>query len=120
MQSILTTIKKMLGIAYEYEVYDVDITALINSTFLILKQLGVGPKEGFFITDSSQIWEDFLPSGPLLESVKSYIYMKVRLVFDPPSSSYVVTAYENQIKEFEWRANVESDRGCKNVQSSGC
>lgn len=109
MQSILGTIKKMLGIADEYEVYDTDILVLLNSVFISLKQLGVGPKEGYSVKDANNLWTEFLPDGPLLEATKSYIYMKVRLIFDPPSTSYIIESFNKAIAEYEFRANVDAD-----------
>lgn len=106
--SILDTIKKMLGITSEETAFDVDIITLINAAFMTLKQLGVGPTAGFSITDLNSIWSDFTDNEAMLGSIQSYIYMKVRVVFDPPSSS-VLTAMESAIKELEWRMNVEVD-----------
>lgn len=111
MDSILTSIKKMLGVTEEYEHFDADIIMHINSTFMILTQLGVGPSEGFSIKDKTALWSDFIPENSNLESVKSYIYMKVRLLFDPPTSSAVMESMKNQISELEWRLNVEVDPG---------
>lgn len=110
MQSILTTIKKLLGIVEEYEAFDQDILVMINSAFLNLKQLAVGPEEGFSISSKEQVWTDFLPEGSLLEAVKQYLYLKVRITFDPPSSSFVLEAYNKQIQELEWRMNVDADK----------
>lgn len=108
MESILTSIKKMLGITEEYTHFDPDIVMHINSVFMILTQLGVGPKEGFIIEDSATTWFDFIPdAAPIkVEAVKSYIYLKVKLMFDPPSKTDVV---ERQISELEWRMNVLVD-----------
>jgi len=108
MESILNTIKKMLGIDPEYDQFDSEIVVNINSVFLTLKQLGVGPATTFSITDVEQKWTDFVETTDL-EAVKMYIYLKVRLGFDPPSSSFVQTSMENQIKELEFRLNVECD-----------
>lgn len=112
MESILTSIKKLLGIAEEYEHFDKDIIMHINSVFMILTQLGVGPSKGFMITDSSASWDDFLPedSGKL-EAVKTYMYMKVQLMFDPPTSSVVMEAKNRMINELEWRLNAAADSG---------
>lgn len=109
MESILISIKKLLGITEEYEHFDSDIIMHINSVFMILTQIGVGPSEGFFITDKTATWDDFIPTGKSLESVKSYVYMKVKLLFDPPQSSAVMESMKNMISEFEWRLNVEVD-----------
>lgn len=111
MDSILTSIKKLLGIPEEYEHFDVDLIMHINSVFTVLTQLGVGPSEGFSISDSSAIWEDFLPDMRNYESVKSYMHMKVKLLFDPPASSVVMESMNRLINEFEWRLNVTADPG---------
>lgn len=102
MESILTSVKKMLGIAEEYEHFDSDIVMHINSVFMILTQLGVGPSEGFSIEDETSVWMEFV-SDNSLEAVKSYMYLKVKLLFDPPSSSAVLESTNRMISEFEWR-----------------
>ncbi len=109
-ESILTTIKKLLGISEEDTSFDIDIIVNINSAFSILYQLGVGDS-GFSITGSSERWSDYLEDMSKLEMIKNYIYLKVKLVFDPPQSSRVIESYENQIKELEFRINVEVDPG---------
>lgn len=109
MESILTSVKKLLGITEEYEHFDSDIIMHINSVFMILTQLGVGPSEGFFITDKYATWDEFIPTGKSMESVKSYMYMKVKLLFDPPQSSAVMESMKNMISEFEWRLYIEVD-----------
>ena len=109
MRSILITIKKLLGIDSEYTHFDQDIILHINSVFMILTQLGVGPSEGFMITDATDMWDDFLPEGQQLELVKSYMHLKVKLLFDPPLGSTVMAAMERMISEFEWRLNVAVD-----------
>jgi len=109
MDSILLSIKKLLGIAEDYTIFDSDIIIHINSAFMILKQLGVGPEEGFSITDSTSVWTDFIADIDKINLVKSYIYLKVRLLFDPPQSGIAVDSLKNQISEFEWRLNVEVD-----------
>ena len=111
MKSILTSIKKLLGIAEEYEHFDADLVMHINSVFSILTQLGVGPSEGFSITDEDSTWDEFLPDGKNVEAVKSYMYLKVRLLFDPPLNSAVIESMNRQISEFEWRLNVAVDTG---------
>lgn len=118
MESILTSIKKMLGIAEEYTQYDADIIMHINSVFMILTQLGVGPSTGFYIEDESAEWVDFIPDLAKLQAVKTYIYLKVRLLFDPASlGSATLSSYERQIQELEWRLNViaESEENTKNT-----
>lgn len=109
MDSILTSIKKLLGITEEYEHFDPDIIIHINSAFMILNQLGVGPEEGFAIEDKSSTWDEFIPSGSNLEAVKTYVHLKVKLMFDPPLSSTVIEAIKSQINELEWRLNVSAD-----------
>lgn len=106
MDSILNSIKKILGIAPDYTEFDVDIIMHINSTFSTLNQLGIGPVEGFMIEDDDATWDDFLLGDSRLNSVKTCVGLKVRLVFDPPATSFGITAMENQIKEHEWRLNV--------------
>ena len=109
MDNILSSIKKLLGIPTEETAFDNDIIMHINSVFMILNQLGIGPTDGFTISDDYALWSDFIPDGQNLELVKSYMYMKVRLMFDPPSSSAVLSAMEKSISEFEWRLNVQSE-----------
>lgn len=109
MDSILTSIKKLLGIAEEYEHFDSDLIMHINSVFMVLNQLGVGPVEGFSITDKTETWEDFTKNDLMIQSVKSYVYLKVRLLFDPPSSSAVMESINRQISELEWRLNLSVD-----------
>ena len=106
MESILISIKKMLGIAEEYKHFDPDIVMHINSVFMILTQLGVGPSEGFRINDEYANWNDFVPDDAYLDLVKSYMAMKVKLLFDPPQSSIVMEATNRMISEAEWRLNV--------------
>lgn len=109
MDSILTSIKKLLGISEEYERFDTDIIMHINSVLFTLNQIGVGPSEGFSISGASETWDDFLGSSSNLEPVKTYVYLKVRLLFDPPQSSSVMESINNQVSEFEWRLNVAAD-----------
>lgn len=109
MDSILTSIKKLLGITEEYEHFDQDIIIHINTALMILTQLGVGPSDGFFIKDKYALWSDFIPDVKTLEAVKSYIYLKVRMLFDPPTSSSLMNAMEQNMKELEWRLNVASE-----------
>lgn len=109
MESILTSIKKLLGIAEEYNHFDPDLIMHINSVLMILTQLGVGPSEGFRIEDDSATWDDFIPEDQNLEAVKSYMHLKVKLLFDPPLSSAVIESMKRMIDEIEWRLNVEVD-----------
>lgn len=106
MESILISIKKLLGITEEYEHFDVDIIMHINSVFMILNQLGVGPDKTFTIRDNTTTWDEFIPENENIESVKSYMYLRVRMLFDPPSSSVIAEAINKQISELEWRLNV--------------
>lgn len=109
MESILTSIKKMLGITEDYEVFDADIVMHINSVFMILNQLGIGPDEVFTIQDKSTVWSEFDTENQYTEAVKSYMYLKVRQLFDPPSTGPLADAMDKQIKELEWRMNVFVD-----------
>lgn len=107
--SILTSTKKILGIEDEYTAYDVDILMHINSVFSILNQLGIGPTDGFAIEDKVATWDTFLGDDPRLNSVKTYVYLRVRLLFDPPTTSYLIDAMKQQIQELEWRLNVQRE-----------
>lgn len=109
MESILTSIKKMLGIGEEYAHFDADIIFHINSALMTLNQLGVGPADGFFVSTDEQTWEDYLGESKKLEAVKSYIYLRVKLLFDPPANGTLVEAMNTQIAEFEWRLNVQAE-----------
>lgn len=110
IDSILTSIKKLLGIDEECIDFDTDIIIHINSVLMILTQLGVGPSEGFSIEDKYDYWEDFLGDDiGKLKSVRTYIYLKVKLIFDPPSSSAVMEAMKHTISELEWRLNVAAE-----------
>ena len=109
MDSILTSIKKLLGITEEYENFDQDIIMHINSAFMILNQLGVGPKSGCSISDKSATWDEVIPESSNFEAVKTYVHLKVKLMFDPPLSSTVIEAIKSQINELEWRLNVSVD-----------
>jgi hypothetical protein len=107
--SILNSTKKILGIAEDYTAFDLDIITHINTAFSTLAQLGVGPAVGFMIEDDSTSWADFLVDDLQLNSVKSYVYLRVRLLFDPPATSYLINAYEDQIKELEWRLTAHRE-----------
>lgn len=109
MDSILESIKKMLGITSSYTVFDNDLIIHINSVFFILNQLGVGPKKPFSISGSSAVWSDFLGDSTDLEAVKTYVYLKVKLLFDPPSTSATIESINKLIAEYEWRLNVQVD-----------
>lgn len=109
LEGILESIKKMLGLDPMYEAFDTDIIIHINSVFMALNQLGVGPKEGFSISGYMENWSDFTDKKNL-EAIKTYIYLKVRLLFDPPSNSFTIAAFEEQIKEYEWRIVTQVER----------
>ena len=109
MESILTSIKKLLGIAEDYEHFDNDIIIHINSVFSILTQIGVGSDTGFSISDKTATWNDFISDGTNLEMAKTYVYLKVKLLFDPPLNSSVTNSIEKTISELEWRLNVTVD-----------
>jgi hypothetical protein len=108
-QSILISTKKILGIAEDYTVFDLDIITHINSAFSTLTQLGVGPAQGFMIDDATAVWADFIVDDLQYNAVKSYVFLKVRQLFDPPSTSYLISAVERQIQELEWRLNVHRE-----------
>lgn len=109
--SILESTKKILGIEASYTAFDLDIMTHINSVFTTLTQLNVGPPTGFFIEDDTAVWEDFIAPWENLNAVKSYMYLRVRLLFDPPATSYHIASLESQVKELEWRLNVQVDSG---------
>ena len=106
IESILISIKKLLGIVEEDESFDDELVIHINSVFFTLYQLGVGPK-GFSIEDETATWETFLEDREDLQAVRSYIYLRVRLMFDPPQMGYLVESMKKQCEEFEWRLNVQ-------------
>lgn len=108
-QSILTTIKKMLGITKEYTHFDQDIIMHINSVFMILNQMGVGPAKAYSISGETESWDEFMADDDMLHAVKSYIYLKVKILFDPPSSSSIMDSINRGINELEWRLNVSAE-----------
>lgn len=108
--SILNTVKKAVGLMPEYDAFDDTLIMHINSVFMILSQVGVGPAKGFRIEDDTAEWSDFLSNeDENYESIKSYVCMKVRLLFDPPSSSTHMQAIKDLISELEWRLNIEAE-----------
>jgi hypothetical protein len=107
--SILTSTKKILGIAADYTVFDLDIITHINTAFSTLTQLGVGPAEGFMIDSDEAEWADFIADDLQNNSVKSYVFLRVRQLFDPPSTSYLIAAFDRQIQELEWRLNTHRE-----------
>lgn len=110
--SILDSVKKMIGPSVDYTVFDDDLIMHINSVFNILKQLGVGPAEGYQIESKDDLWTDFMPAGPKLNMIKTYMYAKVRLIFDPPQNSTISQALKDVVNEFEFRANVDAETPC--------
>jgi hypothetical protein len=109
MNSILESIKKLLGIEADYTDFDTDIIIHINSSIMALQQIGVG-NVPFSVTSNIETWKDFLGEDlPYLEAVKTYVYIKVKLVFDPPTSSFVATSLESQKDELEWRFKVGNE-----------
>lgn len=117
MESILDTVKKLLGIQPEYTNFDEDIIVHINTAFASLNQLGVGPVEGFLIYDGAAIWDDYITSCNLT-MIKSYIYLKVRKLFDPPTSSVLMESMDRSIAELEWRIFLEGDPKIENPSSN--
>lgn len=105
-ESILTSIKKLIGLTEEDTSFDTDVIMHINSVFSTLTQLGVGPPEGFLISDKITTWGDYLTDNLRLYFVKTYMYLKVKLLFDPPLTASVIDAMNANIKEYEWRLNV--------------
>ena len=108
-ESILTSVKKMLGISEEYTNFDTDPIIHINSVLSVLTQLGVGPEAGFSISDKTAKWTDWLTVTPTIEMVKSYVYLKVRKIFDPPSNSALAESMDHLISELEFRLYVVTD-----------
>lgn len=109
MESILTSIKKLLGIEENYTHFDADLIMHINSVFMILTQIGVGPANGFSIQDAETTWQEFLPEDSNLEAVKSFIHLKVKLMFDPPTNSSHLESIKQLASELEWRLNVSAE-----------
>ena len=110
-ESILNTIKKLLGYDAVYTSFDTDIIVAINAAFNVLTQLGVGPKEGFSIADNTAVWSDYIQDMTNFNMVKQYIYMKTKIIFDPPQSTHAMNAYTEMIKEYECRLNYQVDPG---------
>jgi len=108
IDSILNSVKKKLGIVESYKHFDEEIILDINTVFMSLYQLGVGPPSPFMITGETETWDDFISEGKN-EAVKSYVPLKVRLLFDPPQSSYLVNEVQDQIRELEFRMNVQAE-----------
>ena len=109
MDSILTSIKKLLGIDSEYKQFDQDIIMHINSTFMTLSQLGVGPESPVIIADDLATWDVSFGDISYIEAIKSYTYLKVKMLFDPPTSSFVMESMNRQASEFEFRLQIQSE-----------
>lgn len=124
-ESILTSIKKLLGIADDYDYFDQDIIMHINAALMVLTQLGIGPSEGFLVKDSIDTWGDFLENRGVgntaddityLGALQSYVYMKVKLMFDPPQNSFTVDSMTKLVNELEWRLNVAAGNSGEEVK----
>lgn len=111
MSSILNDVKKAIGIDKDYNDFDVDLITFINSAFFNLRQLGVGPKEGYSISGEENKWSEFTANESLLTGVKPYIQQKVRLQFDPPTNSFLEQSIRKNIEEYEWRLNIQGEGG---------
>jgi hypothetical protein len=109
MESILTSIKKLLGIEETETHFDNEIMMHINSVLMVLNQLGIGPEQGFSISSKTTTWSSIFGTRVDLAAVKSYVYLKVRLMFDPPQMGYLVESIKNQCQELEWRLNVQAE-----------
>jgi hypothetical protein len=107
--SILDSVKKVLGLDADYTEFDMDVVMHINTTFTTLQQLAVGPKTGFAIVDNTLLWSDYTDNLNLLGAVRSYVYLRVRMLFDPPATSFTIEAFTKQIQELEWRLNVMAE-----------
>lgn len=108
-ESILNSIKKTLNLPPDYEAFDQDVILHINSALSTLHQLGVGPDLGFMIEDGGKTWEEFLGTDPRLNHIKTYVYLRVRMLFDPPTTGFLTSAIEKQIEELAWRINAQRE-----------
>lgn len=109
MVSILDSIKQLLGIDVNDTSFDKELIIHINGALMILNQLGVGPEDGYLIVDKNNTWDEFVPGQKNLEAIKSSVYLKVRLIFDPPQNSFLVNALEKQMAEYDWRITLQSN-----------
>lgn len=119
LKSILKSIKKLLGVPTDLDEFDMDLIIHINSALSTLTQLGIGPSEGFSISDEDAEWSDFLPNETKLGMVKSYVFMKVKLIFDPGTNASVIASYQELIREFEFRANLEAENMRREENQNG-
>jgi len=108
-ESILTSTKKILDLEESYTAFDLNIMTHINSVFSTLNQLGIGPPEGYRVEDATDTWADFIGTDPRLLNVKTYTFLRVKLLFDPPPTSFHTTSLKEQIQELEWRLNVQRE-----------
>lgn len=108
-ESILKSVKKLLHLPPDYEQFDLDVTIHINSAFATLHQLGLGPTDEFIVEDDTKVWSEYIGSDKYIQSVKTYVYLSVRLVFDPPATSFAIAAFEKQLSELAWRLNVQRE-----------
>lgn len=108
-ESILKTIKKLLGPSGDYDAFDTDIILHINTAFTTLNEIGVGPSEGFMIEDDTAVWSSYIEDEKQFNAVKTYIYLKVKLIFDPPLNSAVLESMKQTLKEYEWRLNIKAE-----------
>ena len=117
-ESILNTIKKMIGVEENYKQFDIDLIVHINTAFAALAQIGHNLKDGYFISDMNNIWSEYITDTRLLDPIKTYVYLKTKLVFDPPSSSMVIESMKQTLKELEFRIQISAesiDKEDKNV-----
>lgn len=108
-ESILDSTKKILGLGVDYTVFDHDIITHLNSALVMVGQLGIGPEDGFMVTGSTETWDDFLGGYIMYNTVKSYVYLRVRILFDPPATSFHTKAIEDQLRELEWRISIQRE-----------
>lgn len=107
--SILTSTKKILGISADYTAFDLDILTHINAAFSVLDQIGIGPEGGFFIEDAGPKWNQLgLPQNQI-NMVRTYVFLKTRMLFDPPTTSFLIEAMEKQLAEYEYRLSVNRE-----------
>lgn len=107
--SILVTIKKMLGLDADYTPFDLDVIMHINAAFMTLCQMGIGPKEGFEVSDYNQTWSEFLTNPVMLGGVKPWVYLQVKMLFDPPTNSFLMDAMKTQSDQILFRLNVQAE-----------
>lgn len=108
-ESILDSVKKMLGIDPECLDFDQTVINHINSAFMTLSQLGVGPDNGFRIKDNAKQWNDYYSEAEDIDAVKEYVYLKVKMIFDPPINSSIIESYKEAIRELEWRLMIKKE-----------